>query len=192
MATTYSPIQQVKHSLLDGRECCSLFNTSPLSLHSDKLWSWQSNVIIMDRWRKARSRVWLFRWHPGVAVTWIAPAGVTSTCHTHTHIRFEGARISHTRSLSTRLQSVFTNLPQTTPWSLGGSVLTDAPHTFGRLTPLPPWLWWGLGQQGEKMPVMKGLLAPQNTFLDTIATRFDGTRKFVLFLFEYIKLWAFS
>ncbi|MEQ2165412.1 hypothetical protein GOODEAATRI_016594 [Goodea atripinnis] len=27
------------------------------------------------------------------------------------------------------------------------------------------------------MPVMKGLLAPQNTFLDTIATRFDGTRK---------------
>ena len=28
------------------------------------------------------------------------------------------------------------------------------------------------------MPVMKGLLAPQNTFLDTIATRFDGTRKF--------------
>lgn len=26
-----------------------------------------------------------------------------------------------------------------------------------------------------KMPVMKGLLAPQNTFLDTIATRFDGT-----------------
>ncbi|TGZ51153.1 Potassium voltage-gated channel subfamily H member 8 [Temnothorax longispinosus] len=27
------------------------------------------------------------------------------------------------------------------------------------------------------MPVRKGLLAPQNTFLDTIATRFDGTRK---------------
>ncbi|CAL1611440.1 unnamed protein product [Knipowitschia caucasica] len=25
------------------------------------------------------------------------------------------------------------------------------------------------------MPAMKGLLAPQNTFLDTIATRFDGT-----------------
>jgi len=25
---------------------------------------------------------------------------------------------------------------------------------------------------------MKGLLAPQNTFLDTIATRFDGTREF--------------
>ncbi|XP_061413592.1 potassium voltage-gated channel subfamily H member 8-like isoform X2 [Lethenteron reissneri] len=32
-----------------------------------------------------------------------------------------------------------------------------------------------------KMPVMKGLLAPQNTFLDTIATRFDGTHSnFVL------------
>ncbi|MBN3307251.1 KCNH8 protein, partial [Amia calva] len=31
------------------------------------------------------------------------------------------------------------------------------------------------------MPVMKGLLAPQNTFLDTIATRFDGTHSnFVL------------
>uniref|UniRef100_A0A3P9D247 Voltage-gated delayed rectifier potassium channel KCNH4 n=1 Tax=Maylandia zebra TaxID=106582 RepID=A0A3P9D247_9CICH len=31
------------------------------------------------------------------------------------------------------------------------------------------------------MPVMKGLLAPQNTFLDTIATRFDGTHsKFLL------------
>ncbi|KAJ8012652.1 hypothetical protein DPEC_G00045110 [Dallia pectoralis] len=28
-----------------------------------------------------------------------------------------------------------------------------------------------------RMPVMRGLLAPQNTFLDTIATRFDGTRK---------------
>uniref|UniRef100_A0A672IC75 Voltage-gated inwardly rectifying potassium channel KCNH3 n=1 Tax=Salarias fasciatus TaxID=181472 RepID=A0A672IC75_SALFA len=27
------------------------------------------------------------------------------------------------------------------------------------------------------MPVMRGLLAPQNTFLDTIATRFDGTRE---------------
>lgn len=27
------------------------------------------------------------------------------------------------------------------------------------------------------MPARKGLLAPQNTFLDTIATRFDGTRK---------------
>lgn len=27
------------------------------------------------------------------------------------------------------------------------------------------------------MPTRKGLLAPQNTFLDTIATRFDGTRK---------------
>lgn len=25
---------------------------------------------------------------------------------------------------------------------------------------------------------MRGLLAPQNTFLDTIATRFDGTRKY--------------
>ena len=27
------------------------------------------------------------------------------------------------------------------------------------------------------MPGRKGLLAPQNNFLDTIATRFDGTRK---------------
>nr|XP_019959429.1 PREDICTED: potassium voltage-gated channel subfamily H member 3-like [Paralichthys olivaceus] len=31
------------------------------------------------------------------------------------------------------------------------------------------------------MPVMRGLIAPQNTFLDTIATRFDGTHSnFVL------------
>lgn len=31
------------------------------------------------------------------------------------------------------------------------------------------------------MPARKGLLAPQNTFLDTIATRFDGTHSnFVL------------
>lgn len=30
------------------------------------------------------------------------------------------------------------------------------------------------------MPTRKGLLAPQNTFLDTIATRFDGTRKLPL------------
>ncbi len=29
------------------------------------------------------------------------------------------------------------------------------------------------------MPARKGLLAPQNTFLDTIATRFDGTREFI-------------
>jgi len=28
------------------------------------------------------------------------------------------------------------------------------------------------------MPARKGLLAPQNTFLDTIATRFDGTRQY--------------
>ena len=27
----------------------------------------------------------------------------------------------------------------------------------------------------------KGLLAPQNTFLDTIAERFDGSRKFGIF-----------
>lgn len=33
------------------------------------------------------------------------------------------------------------------------------------------------GRPGGTMPVMKGLLAPQNTFLDTIATRFDGTRR---------------
>jgi len=32
------------------------------------------------------------------------------------------------------------------------------------------------------MVARKGLLAPQNTFLDTIAARFDGTRKFSLFL----------
>jgi len=31
------------------------------------------------------------------------------------------------------------------------------------------------------MPARKGLLAPQNTFLDTIATRFDGTRKSIRF-----------
>ncbi|KAI4905898.1 hypothetical protein NFI96_013274 [Prochilodus magdalenae] len=29
------------------------------------------------------------------------------------------------------------------------------------------------------MPVMKGLLAPQNTFLDTIAKRFDGTQEYI-------------
>lgn len=33
------------------------------------------------------------------------------------------------------------------------------------------------GRSGGTMPVMKGLLAPQNTFLDTIANRFDGTRR---------------
>lgn len=31
---------------------------------------------------------------------------------------------------------------------------------------------------GRSMPARRGLLAPQNTFLDTIATRFDGTRKY--------------
>jgi hypothetical protein len=32
------------------------------------------------------------------------------------------------------------------------------------------------------MPARKGLLAPQNTFLDTIATRFDGTRELTYLL----------
>ena len=32
------------------------------------------------------------------------------------------------------------------------------------------------------MPARKGLLAPQNTFLDTIATRFDGTREYFRFI----------
>lgn len=32
------------------------------------------------------------------------------------------------------------------------------------------------------MPARKGLLAPQNTFLDTIATRFDGTRKSIFLI----------
>lgn len=37
------------------------------------------------------------------------------------------------------------------------------------------------------MPNRKGLLAPQNTFLDTIATRFDGTRKYIFyFVFDVI------
>ena len=35
------------------------------------------------------------------------------------------------------------------------------------------------------MPARKGLLAPQNTFLDTIATRFDGTRKYRLSFFFF-------
>lgn len=36
---------------------------------------------------------------------------------------------------------------------------------------------WGRRPRPPKMPAMRGLLAPQNTFLDTIATRFDGTRE---------------
>lgn len=36
---------------------------------------------------------------------------------------------------------------------------------------------WGGRLRPPKMPAMRGLLAPQNTFLDTIATRFDGTRE---------------
>lgn len=36
---------------------------------------------------------------------------------------------------------------------------------------------WGGRSRPPKMPAMRGLLAPQNTFLDTIATRFDGTRE---------------
>lgn len=34
------------------------------------------------------------------------------------------------------------------------------------------------GSTRSRMPVMRGLIAPQNTFLDTIATRFDGTREY--------------
>ena len=37
------------------------------------------------------------------------------------------------------------------------------------------------------MPARKGLLAPQNTFLDTIATRFDGTRKYL----TLVDSWAY-
>lgn len=41
---------------------------------------------------------------------------------------------------------------------------------------------------------MKGLVAPQNTFLDSIANHFDGTRKYfkeysyIVFLFRFNKL----
>lgn len=38
------------------------------------------------------------------------------------------------------------------------------------------------------MPARKGLLAPQNTFLDTIATRFDGTRKYSALLLLFLVL----
>ena len=38
-------------------------------------------------------------------------------------------------------------------------------------------LWRERSSIFGKMPGRKGLLAPQNTFLDTIATRFDGTRE---------------
>lgn len=41
------------------------------------------------------------------------------------------------------------------------------------------------------MPVRKGLLAPQNTFLDTIATRFDGTRKYIELCDIYIYIYIF-
>ena len=37
------------------------------------------------------------------------------------------------------------------------------------------------------MPARKGLLAPQNTFLDTIATRFDGTREFILLNYRFVE-----
>ena len=46
-----------------------------------------------------------------------------------------------------------------------------------------PPTWWSVGP--SLMPARKGLLAPQNTFLDTIATRFDGTREFNRFLHMY-------
>lgn len=39
---------------------------------------------------------------------------------------------------------------------------------------------------GRSMPARRGLLAPQNTFLDTIATRFDGTRKYKLKTFFHL------
>lgn len=38
------------------------------------------------------------------------------------------------------------------------------------------------GSTRSRMPVMRGLIAPQNTFLDTIATRFDGTREYIYLL----------
>ncbi|CAB3242043.1 unnamed protein product [Arctia plantaginis] len=45
----------------------------------------------------------------------------------------------------------------------------------------PGGKWRARGARCGGMPVRKGLLAPQNTFLDTIATRFDGTHSnFVL------------
>lgn len=53
-----------------------------------------------------------------------------------------------------------------------------APSALSSRTTLVGKLWWGTLHRAGKMPVMKGLLAPQNTFLDTIATRFDGTREF--------------
>lgn len=40
------------------------------------------------------------------------------------------------------------------------------------------------------MPTRKGLLAPQNTFLDTIATRFDGTRKSAFLTSHPRRFWS--
>lgn len=46
--------------------------------------------------------------------------------------------------------------------------------------------------QRLQMPARKGLLAPQNTFLDTIATRFDGTRKLFFLFFKFYDSIRFS
>ena len=53
----------------------------------------------------------------------------------------------------------------------------------GRLGRPPPALssrapeGWGGRPWPPKMPAMRGLLAPQNTIQDTIATRIDGPRE---------------
>lgn len=43
------------------------------------------------------------------------------------------------------------------------------------------YLTFDINTNSIQMPARKGLLAPQNTFLDTIATRFDGTREYIYF-----------
>ncbi|KAJ8344722.1 hypothetical protein SKAU_G00289150 [Synaphobranchus kaupii] len=51
----------------------------------------------------------------------------------------------------------------------------EAPDTPAEETDSEPFCYAEAYPILTTMPVMKGLLAPQNTFLDTIATRFDGT-----------------
>ncbi|XP_053158522.1 potassium voltage-gated channel subfamily H member 3 isoform X2 [Hemicordylus capensis] len=66
-----------------------------------------------------------------------------------------------------------------TTWGGEAGPRRETPGSFSFL--FPAGRRWRGPRASPKMPVMRGLLAPQNTFLDTIATRFDGTHSnFVL------------
>lgn len=101
---------------------------------------------------------------PPEAASLLLPAGITCSV--------VGGQVCTVESRVTRLGALLQGLggaPGTSSRFLPGFVATSETNGSERRE--------RRGSTRSRMPVMRGLIAPQNTFLDTIATRFDGTRE---------------